>query len=80
MAGLKADRPFQVGDVCVDMDKHGRQLYDRIHVATTNPVWLYSMRAVDDKITRIMINQVLSLTVFFPVCIFHGSVMEQSKT
>ena len=49
----------------MDMDKHGRQLYDRIHVATSNPVWLYSMRAVDDKITRIMINQVLSLTGFF---------------
>ena len=72
-------QPFQVGDICVDMDKHGRQLYDRIHVATTNPVWLYSMKAVDDKITRIMINQVRSPTYFFLPAFLHDSVLEQSK-
>jgi hypothetical protein len=45
-----------VGDVCVARDAHGRQLYDTIHVATSNPVWLYTMKASSDDLTRVSIN------------------------
>ena len=33
-------------------DKHKRQLYDTIHVTTSNPVWLYTMKATSDYLTR----------------------------
>ena len=33
-------------------DKHKRQLYDTIHVATSNPVFLYSMKATSDYLSR----------------------------
>ncbi len=45
-----------VGDVCVGKDAHKRQLYDTIHVATSNPVWLYTMKATSDMLTRVSIN------------------------
>ncbi len=45
-----------VGDVCTTRDSHNRQLFDRINVTTSNPVWLYSMRAVDDKVARMGLN------------------------
>ena len=48
-----------VGDVCTVKDKHNRQLFDTIHVATANPAWLFSMTALSDKLTR------LNLTSFF---------------
>ena len=48
-----------VGDVCTVRDKHNRQLFDTIHVATANPAWLFSMTALSDKLTR------LNLTSFF---------------
>ena len=44
------------GDVCVFRDGHDRQLYDTIHVATSNPVWLYSMVPTGDKFSRMSLN------------------------
>ena len=37
---------------CSFRDKHKRPLYDTVHVATSNPVWLYSMKATSDYLTR----------------------------
>ena len=37
------------GDVCVVKDDHNRQLYDRIHICTANPIWLYSMKPLDSE-------------------------------
>jgi hypothetical protein len=51
-----------VGDVCTIADKHNRQLYDNIHVATSNPVWLYSMKAVDNKMSRLTLNHYFDIS------------------
>ena len=45
-----------VGDVCISRDKHKRQLYDTIHVATSNPVWLFSMKASGEEISKLNMN------------------------
>ena len=45
-----------VGDVVAAKDKNNRQLYDTIHVATSNPVWLYTMKPLSDELTRITLN------------------------
>ena len=37
-------------------DKNNRQLYDTIHVATSNPVWLYTMKPLSDELSRITLN------------------------
>lgn len=47
-----------VGDVCTIKDKHNRQLYDSIHVATVNPVWIYSMKPLNTKLTRLSLNHI----------------------
>lgn len=43
-------------DVCTEKDKHNRQLYDTIHVATSNPVWLYSMQPRSNTFSRLTLN------------------------
>lgn len=45
-----------VGDVTVCRDKHRRPLYDTIHVCTTNPIQLYSMKPTGEEINRMPIN------------------------
>ena len=47
-----------VGDVCTIKDKHNRQLFDSIHVVTANPVWLFSMTALSEKLTRLNLNHI----------------------
>ena len=42
--------------MAVVKDKHNRPLYDTIHVCTSNPIWLYSMKATGDEIQRLPIN------------------------
>ena len=37
-------------------DKHKRPLYDTIHVASVNPVFLYSMKPTNDQMVRIPLN------------------------
>ena len=43
---------FYSSPQCSFRDKHKRPLYDTVHVATSNPVWLYSMKATSDYLTR----------------------------
>ena len=50
------------GDVCVKKDKHDRQMYDTVHVLTVNPVWLYSMKPLEDTFTRLPLNQIFDKT------------------
>ena len=45
-----------VGDVCTLKDKHRRPLYDTIHVASVNPVFLYTMKPTSDQMVRIPLN------------------------
>lgn len=50
------------GDVCTIKDKHDRQLYDQIIVATVNPVWIYAMTPLSDKTQRLTLNHFFDQT------------------
>ena len=43
-----------VGDVCTVKDKHNRPNYDSIHVLSSNPVWLYTMKASSKPKLRLL--------------------------
>ena len=45
-----------VGDVTVMRDKHKRPLYDDIHIVTSNPVVLFSMKASGDNYTSMTLH------------------------
>ena len=40
------------GDVCARRDPHDRQMYDALHVCSSNPTWLYTFSPNDDKVLR----------------------------
>ena len=42
--------------VAVVKDGHDRQLYDKIHVVTANPVWLYTMHPLGEEFGRVPLN------------------------
>ena len=49
-----------VSAVSVVKDAHDRQLYDTIHVATSNPAWLYTMKPLQDKFERVPLNHMFT--------------------
>ena len=45
-----------VSDVAVTKDQHNRPLFDTVHVASSNPVWLYTMKPLDSEVSRLSLN------------------------
>jgi len=46
-------------DACVTKDRHARQLYDTVHVCSSNPAWLYTFNPAEEEFKRLSLNHLL---------------------
>jgi len=46
-------------DACVTRDQHNRQLYDSVHVCTSNPGLLFTFKPAEDEFSRVSVNHLL---------------------